>query len=100
MATPIERALMYGRALLNVEPSAEQLLAIADAYAFKASQQEIEDAFGVPYEQLTDEQKAIVLLESLKREAQSHMRYAAEQKAVALAAPAIRAAGDAAAGMI
>lgn len=96
MATPIERIIMFARSVLDAEPTEQQLRAIADAYASRAPADEIMEAFGKPYEELSDDEKSLVLLEMLRREARAHLRYAAEQKASAELSAMVRQAGDAA----
>lgn len=100
MPTPIERVVAYTNALLGYEASETQIRVIADAYAFKASSIEIEEYFGTTYENLNDEQKCIVLLEMLKREAKTHIRYAAEQKTMAQVAITVSQAGNVAEALL
>lgn len=96
MATPIQRITMYATAILDKAPTEAQLRLVADAYAKRAPADEIMAAFGKPYEELGDNEKAIVLLEMLKREAIGHIRYAAEQAATVQLSASVRQAGDAA----
>ena len=79
MADPITRAFTWAGALLNTEPSEPQLRAVADAYAMRANEQEIIDVFGHGRDELTDEEKCIVLLEMVRRDVRGHLRYTAEQ---------------------
>ena len=99
MADPITRAFAWAGALLNTQASEAQLRAVAHAYAMRANEQEIIDAFGHGREDLTDEEKCIVLLEMVRREVRGHLRYTAEQAKMAEAQPHIKAAGDAAEAM-
>ncbi len=99
MATPIQRAQAWANALLDKQATEPQLRAVAHAYAMRANEQEIIDVFGHGREQLTDEEKCIVLLEMVRREVRGHLRYTAEQGKMAEAQPHIKAAGDSAEAM-
>lgn len=98
MATPIARLKAICDALIDGAATTAQVTALADAYVHITSDQELADTFNTTRDALTNAQKAQVAVQHMRREARTHLRYAAEQKAGADAADSIRQAGDTAEG--
>lgn len=94
MATYTERATQIAAALLNAQPTNDQLTRLADAAVANASDAEIQAQFGKAKVDLTNAEKAAVVVVTFRRAGLALVRKAAEDNARETAKDTISSAGD------
>lgn len=94
MATYQERATQIAAAFLNAQPTAAQLTRLADAAVANASDAEIQEQFGKAKADLTNAEKAQVVVVTFRRAGLALVRKTAEDDARQTARSAVETAGD------